>query len=80
VIYFLGRGLHAIRELLNLVHRRQRAISRILTVAVGYNVLAGVVCLAGWVNPLLVAILMPLSSVAALYLASQINRAADVDQ
>lgn len=77
--YFLGRGLHAIRELLNLVHQRQRAISRILLVAVGYNVFAVVICLAGWMNPLLAAILMPLSSVAALYLASQINRSSDVD-
>ncbi len=71
--YFLGRGLHAIRELLDLVHRRKRTVTLILTVAIAYNVLAVAVCLAGWMSPLLAAILMPLSSLAALFLASTIK-------
>lgn len=71
--YFLGRGLHAIRELLNLVRQRQKVIVKILTVAVVYNVLAVIVCLAGWMNPLLAAVLMPLSSLLALFLAKSIK-------
>lgn len=72
--YFLGRGLHAIRELLNLVHRRRRTITWILAAAVTYNVIAVAVCLAGWMNPLLAAIIMPASSLAALFLANTAGR------
>lgn len=71
--YFLGRGLHAIRELLSLVNQRQRTIRLILIVAVSYNVLAVAICLVGWMNPLLAAILMPLSSLAALFLANTVK-------
>ncbi len=71
--YFLGRGLHAIRELLKLVHQRRQTIALIMTVSVTYNVLAVAICLAGWMNPLLASVLMPLSSLAALFLANTIR-------
>ena len=72
--YYMGRGLHAIRELLSLAHHRQRIITRILAFAVLYNVIAVAICLAGWMNPLLAAVLMPLSSLVALFMASTVSR------
>ncbi|MCB1091215.1 MAG: heavy metal translocating P-type ATPase metal-binding domain-containing protein [Verrucomicrobiae bacterium] len=72
--YFLGQGLHAIRELLMTSQRRRKVAARILGVAVAYNVFAVAIALSGAMNPLLAAVLMPLSSVATLAIAASAAR------
>jgi Cu2+-exporting ATPase len=64
--YFLGRSLGFISTLLTTAHQRQRAVRRTAAFALLYNASAGLLCLAGLMNPLLAAILMPLSSVVTL--------------
>jgi Cu2+-exporting ATPase len=67
--YFLGRGLLGIGELFRVAAQRRRAIRAVLGFAIVYNAVAGGICLAGKMSPLLAAILMPLSSVVTLGLA-----------
>jgi Cu2+-exporting ATPase len=64
--YFLGRGLFGLRALLEMATVRQRASSAVVTFAIAYNVVAISLCLAGKMNPLLAAILMPASSLVSL--------------
>ncbi len=61
--YFVTRGLTFLTPLLRLAKRRQGCIRGVFVFAAGYNVAAIVVCLMGLMNPLLAAILMPISSV-----------------
>ena len=42
----------------------------ILAFAVLYNIIAVALCLAGWMNPLLAAVLMPLSAIVSLAMAA----------
>ncbi|MCP5541370.1 MAG: heavy metal translocating P-type ATPase metal-binding domain-containing protein [Akkermansiaceae bacterium] len=72
--YFLGQGIGAIGRLLALASRRRRIAAAILAVAIVYNVAAVAVALAGWMNPLLAAVLMPISSVVTLALAAAVGR------
>lgn len=69
--YFLGEGLRAIRWLLDASRRRRRTVRWVVGFALGYNATVVAVCLAGHMNPLLAAVLMPLSSLATLGLASR---------
>ncbi len=68
--YFLGRGVRALRELLEIAERRKRTVARVFGFSVSYNVLAVGLCLAGWMNPLWAAVLMPVSSLVSLALVS----------
>ena len=64
--YFLGRGLGAIRAVFDATARRGAAVRAVTTFAISYNLLAVGLCFAGVMNPLLAAVLMPLSSIATL--------------
>ena len=64
--YFLGRSLGFIGTLLATAHQRRRAVRRTAAFALIYNATAGIICLSGYMNPLLAAILMPLSSLVTL--------------
>ncbi len=75
--YFLGRGLLGIGELFRVAAQRRRAIRVVLGFAIVYNAVAGGICLAGKMSPLLAAILMPLSSVVTLGLALLFLRRTD---
>lgn len=68
--YFLGQGLHAIRRLFDLTAKRRRVLITILITAIVYNIAAVAIALAGWMNPLLAAVLMPISSVVTLAIAA----------
>lgn len=68
---FTGRGFHAIGQLLDTARRRRRLVAAIFTTAVVYNTIAIAVCLAGHMNPLLAAILMPLSSIVTTAIATR---------
>ena len=69
---FLGRGFRAIRLLLHSATRRRRTMTAVFTVAVLYNLIAVAVCLAGWMNPLLAAVLMPISSLVTTAIATRV--------
>ncbi|MFK7909564.1 MAG: heavy metal translocating P-type ATPase metal-binding domain-containing protein [Akkermansiaceae bacterium] len=64
--YFLSSGLAFIPAMFALARRHATAIRAVFTFSVIYNLLAISVCLAGKMNPLLAAILMPLSSIVSL--------------
>lgn len=75
---FLGQGLRVLRELFSAARHRQRILHQIFAFAITYNLAAVTLCLAGMMNPLLAAILMPLSSLATIALAASSNRGQDV--
>jgi Cu2+-exporting ATPase len=64
--YFLGRGLSGIRNLFETSRNRSKTLKRVFTFTIAYNVGAITLCLAGLMNPLLAAIVMPLSSVISI--------------
>jgi len=66
--YFLSSGLHFIPAMFSLAKKHARAVHAVFTFSVCYNLVAIAVCLAGLMNPLLAAILMPLSSIVSLSL------------
>lgn len=68
--YFLSSGLHFLPVMFTLARQHARTLRRIFTFSLTYNLLAVSVCLAGHMNPLLAAILMPLSSIVSLALAA----------
>lgn len=67
--YFSGTGLGGLRWLIQVFRRRRSALRTIFSFAVSYNLAAISLCLAGWMNPLVAAIIMPLSSVFTLSMA-----------
>ena len=64
--YFLGRGLHGVRALLDISAERRRTARAVVAFAIAYNAGAIALCLAGRMSPLLAAILMPASSLVSL--------------
>ncbi|MEO6787378.1 MAG: HAD family hydrolase, partial [Chthoniobacteraceae bacterium] len=64
--YFLGRGLSGVRALLDTAALRCHTARAVVAFAIAYNVVAVALCLAGFMNPLLAAILMPASSLGSL--------------
>lgn len=61
-VYFLKPGLESFLELRRIAVRMKRLNRRNLSFALVYNVAAGLAALLGWVNPLVAALLMPVSS------------------
>ncbi len=68
--YFLSRGLRPLHLLSGIARRRRGAVVRAFTLALGYNFGVLVLALAGRMNPLLAAVLMPLSSLATLFIVT----------
>jgi len=64
--YFLGRGIKGVRELLEAGKRLRRTTHRVIAFATAYNACAILLSLAGHMNPLLAAILMPASSLVSI--------------
>ena len=64
--YFLGRGLSGVRALLDTAALRRRTARAVVAFAFAYNAVAVALCLAGFMSPLLAAILMPASSLVLL--------------
>mgnify|MGYP001821268048 CR=1 FL=1 len=67
---FSHPGLAFLPTLLETAAWRHRTVSRVLTFAITYNLVAIGLCLAGLMNPLLAAVIMPLSSLCSLAIAS----------
>ncbi|KXU36690.1 ATPase P [Cephaloticoccus primus] len=68
--YYLGRGIGGIRALFEINAIRRRAERVILVFSVTYNLLAVGFAAAGFINPLIAAILMPVNSLLTLALVS----------
>ena len=68
--YYLGRGIGGIRALLEIDAVRRRTQRMILIFSVAYNLLAVGLAVAGKMNPLLAAILMPVNSLLTLALVT----------
>lgn len=64
--YFLGNCLRFMPDLLQMAGVRSQAVRRVLAFALAYNAVAVALSLAGWMSPLLAAVLMPLSSLVTL--------------
>ncbi len=64
--YFLGRGLGGVRRLFAVARQRQRAGRRVVLLSLAYNVAAVALCLHGSMNPIVAAVIMPISSLASL--------------
>jgi Cu2+-exporting ATPase len=64
--YFLGRGLSGVRALLDMAARRRATVRAVIAFAIAYNTVTVGLCLAGTMNPLLAAVLMPASSLVSL--------------
>lgn len=64
--YYLGRGIAGIRALLEINDARHRTQIALLVFMIGYNLFAVGMAVSGNMNPLVAAILMPLSSLATL--------------
>jgi len=64
--YFLGRHLSGIRSLLTVGAIRRRAAHTVVAFAITYNLVAIALCFAGFMSPLLAAILMPASSLVSI--------------
>ena len=64
--YYLGRGLAGVAALFRVNDARRRTQVALLVFSVAYNLLAVGLAVAGRMNPLVAAVLMPLSSLASL--------------
>jgi Cu2+-exporting ATPase len=66
--YYLGRGVGGIRALFEVDDARRRTQRWLLAFSISYNLCAVGLAVAGMMNPLVAAILMPASSLASLAL------------
>lgn len=64
--HYLGSGIQGIRRLLEVADARRATMRALVAFAIGYNLFAVGLALAGLMNPLWAAALMPASSVASL--------------
>lgn len=65
-IYFTRGGLLPFFDLMELAAQTRRVLIRNLSISLVYNLVGGVLALAGFINPMMAAILMPLSSIAII--------------
>jgi len=64
--YYLGRGIDGLRRMFEINAARRRTQAWLLGFSIIYNLVAVGLAVAGRVNPLLAAILMPVSSLLTL--------------
>lgn len=62
-VYFTRGGLRPFYDLLKIATQARRTLRRNLAISLIYNILGGILALGGFVNPMVAAILMPISSV-----------------
>lgn len=61
-IYFTRGGLHPLFDLLKIAKQSQKVLVRNLTISLIYNSVGGILALLGFIDPMMAAILMPISS------------------
>ena len=64
--YYLGKGIRGVRVLFEMNELRQRTQNALLVFSVLYNLTAVSMAAAGYMHPLVAAILMPVSSLITL--------------
>lgn len=67
--FFLDRGLDGILAMIHTANQLRKKQRILFQLALSYNVVALIICFAGWMNPLLAAVLMPLSSLVTIMVA-----------
>jgi cation transport ATPase len=65
-VYLAQGGNAALRDLLDGAHRTTHIIRRNMAIALGYNAIAVTLAMLGLLDPIVAAILMPVSSVTAI--------------
>ncbi|MCB0347368.1 MAG: HAD-IC family P-type ATPase, partial [Bdellovibrionales bacterium] len=65
-VYFLKSGVASVIDLLSVAKKVRLCLIQNLSISLVYNVTAGALALMGFVNPLVAAILMPISSAALI--------------
>jgi P-type Cu2+ transporter len=68
--FFLGHSLAFVSRLLGVARQHRLAVRRVFAFSVAYNIGAAALGLAGHLNPLMAAILMPLSSLVTMSLVA----------
>ena len=68
--FFLGQGIKGVVDVFRLAKKRTRTLAEIMTLTIAYNLVVVVVSMLGWMNPLLAAVLMPISSIVTVSWAS----------
>ncbi len=68
--YYLGRGIDGIRAMFAVNTIRSRTQTRILVFSVAYNLLAVGLAVAGHMNPLMAAVMMPINSLLTLLIVT----------
>lgn len=61
-VYFSKQGISSLLKLIKISHSTVKTVKRNLWIALVYNLIAGVASLMGYVDPLIAAVLMPISS------------------
>lgn len=61
-VYFTRGGLEPLFDLLSLSQQARQVLVRNLSISLIYNTIGGVLALLGFINPMMAAILMPISS------------------
>lgn len=65
-IYFTRGGLLPFFDLMNLAEQTRHVLIRNLSISLIYNTVGGAMALAGFINPMVAAILMPISSIVII--------------
>lgn len=66
--YLLGRSLRGLGMLFRVADQRRKSVRAVFAFALSYNTLAISAALAGWMSPLVAAIIMPTSSLLSISL------------
>ncbi|MBO9665494.1 MAG: heavy metal translocating P-type ATPase [Bdellovibrio sp.] len=65
-VYFSRGGLSPLLDLITLAQKTRTILVRNLSISLVYNTVGGVLALLGFINPMMAAILMPISSVVII--------------
>jgi Cu2+-exporting ATPase len=68
-VYLTRHGLASLVELTEGARRTMRLIRTGMLLSLGYNAVGVALAVAGWINPLVAAVMMPASSVTVLLVA-----------
>lgn len=72
--YFMNHGLDPLQDLLSIARKNRRVVYHNLFFALFYNLTAGTAAVCGYINPLVAAALMPLSSLIILVSTMRVSK------
>ncbi len=65
-VYLSTPDLRAVADLIVLGRETRKVLRRNFALSIAYNLIGGIAALFGWINPLVAAVIMPLSSITVL--------------